>query len=522
MPLMTLRKLGLFGSAPQLSRVASSARFFSSTACCRSTRSPDAPFRMAVVGSGPAGFYTTYRVMGKIPGARVDMYESLPVPFGLVRHGVAPDHPEVKNCQEKFDEIASSPNFTFVGNVSIGRPGHSTKHCTIELQNLIHYYDAVLFAYGASEDKKLGIPGESTLSGIYSAREVVGWYNGLPDSASLDLDLSQAEEAVVIGQGNVALDVARMLLEDVDVLRKTDITEQALETLSQSRIRRVHVVGRRGPMQAAFTIKEVRELMKLSQVGFLPIDRSLIPDDLKALPRASKRLMEVLVKGSSTPGENAAKLWSLDSCLSPRHFLGNQDAPSKVASTEFDITELSSPFDPKSSVELTGKSAVLPSDVVFRSVGYKSVALSGFADIGIQFDERRGVVDNDGLGRVTRMVSDTHAHGVQNQRVPGVYCAGWVKTGPTGVIASTMQNAFTTADAIAQDWLSGSPFMNASPGSTVSGWEGLRQDIGSIARRAVAWDDWRLIDRAERERGQKKGKEREKFTSIEDMLAVLE
>ncbi|KAF4982921.1 hypothetical protein FZEAL_1549 [Fusarium zealandicum] len=522
MRLTISRRFGRLTSTSELSRVVSCNRLFSSGVSRLNARSPDAPFRLAVVGSGPAGFYTTYRVMGKIPGARVDMYESLPVPFGLVRHGVAPDHPEVKNCQDKFDEIASSPSFTFVGNVSIGHPGHAADHCTIELQNMMRHYDAVLFAYGASEDKKLGIPGESTLSGIYSAREVVGWYNGLPDCAGLDLDLSQAEEAVVIGQGNVALDVARMLLEDIDVLRKTDITEQALETLSRSRVKRVHVVGRRGPMQAAFTIKEVRELMKLSQVGFMPLNRSLIPEDIKSLPRASKRLMEVLVKGSPTPTEAASKLWSLDSCLSPKHFLGNQEAPSKVASTEFDVTELSSPFDPKASVKTTGKTTILPSDVVFRSVGYKSVALPGFAEIGIQFDERRGIVDNDGLGRVTRMVSDANAEGVQNERVPGVYCAGWVKRGPTGVIASTMQDAFITGDAITADWLSGSHFLNASDESSVSGWESLRQDIGPAASRAVAWDDWRRIDQAERERGQRNGKEREKFTNAEEMLAVLE
>lgn len=261
--------------------------------------------------------------------------------------------------------------------------------------------------------------------------------------------------------------------------------------------------------------------MKLDQVGFLPFNRSLVPEDLKTLPRASKRLMEVLVKGSPTPAESASKVWSLDSCLSPRHFLGNQDAPSKVASTEFDVTELADPFDPKSSVKATGQTAFLPSDVVFRSVGYKSVALPGFEDIGIQFDERRGVVDNDGLGRVTRMVSDTHAEGIRNQRVPGVYCAGWVKRGPTGVIASTMQDAFITGEAIAEDWLSGGQFMSASVETSVSGWDGLRQEIGPSASQAVAWDDWRRIDQAERERGQKNGKEREKFTNTADMLAVL-
>lgn len=262
--------------------------------------------------------------------------------------------------------------------------------------------------------------------------------------------------------------------------------------------------------------------MNLKDVAFLPLDRTLIPENLKALPRASKRLMEVLVKGSPTPHDVASKIWSLDSCLSPKHFLGNQNDPSKVASTEFDITELASPFDPKSSVKATGETKILASDVVFRSVGYKSIALPGFAEIGIQFDERRGIVDNDGLGRVTRMVSDAHAGDAHNERVPGVYCAGWVKNGPTGVIASTMQDAFATGDAIVHDWLSGSQLLNDLESGSVTGWEGLRQDAGPTTCRAVAWDDWRKIDRAERERGKKVGKEREKFTNTKDMLAVLD
>ncbi|KPM35565.1 NADPH:adrenodoxin oxidoreductase, mitochondrial [Neonectria ditissima] len=461
--------------------------------------------------------------MGKIPGAQVDMYESLPVPFGLVRHGVAPDHPEVKeqNCQDKFDEIASSPNFTFIGNVSIGRQGHSAQHCTIELEAILRHYDAVLFSYGASEDKKLGVPGESTLNGIHSARHVVGWYNGLPDHADLDLDLSRGEDAVIIGQGNVALDVARMLLEDVDVLRKTDITEHALAKLADSRIKRVHVVGRRGPMQAAFTIKEIRELMKLPQVAFLPFNRSLVPESLKTLPRATRRMMEVIVKGSPTPSQAASKSWSLDSCLSPRHFLAGQESTSNVASTQFDVTKLDSPFDPQSTVKPTGETVVLPSDIVFRSVGYRSVPLPGFDDAGIQFDNRRGVVCNDGLGRVTRLVSSNYAEGVQNQNVPGAYCAGWVKTGPTGVIASTMQDAFITGDAIIEDWLSGAPFLSTAPENFRGGWDAVKAETDSSAGRAVAWDDWRKIDQAERQRGQESGKQREKFTSTAEMLAVL-
>jgi adrenodoxin-NADP+ reductase len=233
--------------------------------------------------------------MTKIKGVKVDMYEALPVPFGLVRFGVAPDHPEVKNCQEKFEEVAASPDFTFVGNVSVGSPSDHPDGSSISLTSVLRHYNAVVFAYGASKDRTLGILGES-LNGVYSAREFVGWYNGLPEHAALAPDLTQGDEAVIVGQGNVALDVARMLLEDVDVLRKSDIASHALETLSNSRVKRVHIVGRRGPMQAAFTIKEIRELMRLPAVTFHPVDASLVPYEHIKLPRAPRRLMDILLK----------------------------------------------------------------------------------------------------------------------------------------------------------------------------------------------------------------------------------
>ena len=226
---------------------------------------------MAVLGSGPAGFYTAYKVMSSIENATVDMYESLPVPFGLVRFGVAPDHPEVKvkcflqnldvllipccpscshcsslifsyqNCRDRFEEVASSPRFTFIGNVAIGKD--------LPLADLRPHYNAIVFAYGATKDRKLGIPGEDSLKGIHSARDFVGWYNGLPEHEALAPDLESGEEALILGQGNVALDVARTLLSDVNSLRKTDMTEYALDTLSKSRVNRVRVIGRRGPMQ---------------------------------------------------------------------------------------------------------------------------------------------------------------------------------------------------------------------------------------------------------------------------------
>jgi adrenodoxin-NADP+ reductase len=178
--------------------------------------------------------------MSKVQDAVVDMYEQLPVPYGLVRFGVAPDHPEVKNCEDKFEEVAQSPRFNYIGNIRVGYD--------VDLVKMKPHYDAILFSYGASEDKKLGIPGED-LAGVFSAREFVGWYNGLPQFQGLAPDLEAGDQAVVIGQGNVALDVARILLTPVVKLRTTDITDQAIQALERSKIRSVKVVGRRGPLQ---------------------------------------------------------------------------------------------------------------------------------------------------------------------------------------------------------------------------------------------------------------------------------
>ncbi|KAK2064303.1 FAD/NAD(P)-binding domain-containing protein [Colletotrichum caudatum] len=448
--------------------------------------------------------------MSQLPQTRIDMYEGLPVPFGLVRFGVAPDHPEVKNCQEKFEEVASSPTFSFMGNVSIGDSGLHHDSCTVPFSTLLRNYDAVLLAYGAAKDRTLGIPGESDLHGVYSARQFVGWYNGLPECAVLAPDLSKGEEAVIIGQGNVALDVARILLEDVDVLRRTDITEEALAQLTTSRVKR-----------AAFTIKEVRELMKIQNVAFHPVDRTLVPPDIKSLPRAARRLMEVVVKGSAALPDDADKSWSLDFCLSPVEFRASETVPSDVGSTVFERTELSHKFDPGAQARLTGETLTLPSDLVFRSIGYKSLPLPGFKEAGVAFDDRRGVMMNDGRGRVISIdqaeVSDSIQSGVCN----GIYCAGWVKRGPTGVIASTMQDAFETGDSIVQDWLSGLQFLTQVNTKPVAGWEGVRAEVGESASKRIGWDDWHRIDKAEKEKGRAAGKEREKFTSTKAMLEVI-
>lgn len=433
-----------------------------------------------------------------------------------------------QNCQDKFSEVASSPNFTFVGNVSIGHKPFHPDGQSVPLTTLLRHYDAVLFSYGAAKDRTLGIPGESTLKRIYSAREFVGWYNGLPEFAGLNPDLSQ-DEAVIIGQGNVAIDVARALLEDVDKLRKTDMADYALEALSTSQVKRVRIAGRRGPMQAAFTIKEVRELMNLPGVWAEPIDKSLVPSDLKTLPRARKRLTEVLLKGSKTPQSSASKSWSLDFCLSPTEFHPDQKDPAGVGSTTFERTSLSpDPFDPSTPARGTGETTTLASPLVFRSIGYKSVALPEFDTLGVAFDARRGVISNDQSGgRVLRSTAVPDGTGSGDAGLfPGLYCAGWVKRGPTGVIASTMEDAFATAEAIAQDWKEGKKFLDDAGASDArsadrAGWEGVQSEAGrSVANSAVDWEGWLAIDKAERDRGLLKGKERDKFTTTEDMLKV--
>ncbi|CBX99075.1 hypothetical protein LEMA_P083140.1 [Plenodomus lingam JN3] len=388
--------------------------------------------RIAIIGSGPAGFYVAHRLINKVQDAVIDMYEQLPVPYGLVRFGVAPDHPEVKNCQDTFEEVAQSPRFNYIGNVRVGPD--------VELTQMRPHYDAMLFSYGASEDRKLGIPGED-LPGVYSAREFVGWYNGLPEFQGLEPNLTAGEQAVVIGQGNVALDVARILLSPVDKLARTDIAEQAIQTLSESKVRSVRIVGRRGPLQVAFTAKEARELMHIPSVAFEPIDRSFYPRDMK-LPRVQKRIGDILLKGSDATLQETPRSWALEFLKAPKVMHSTSNHLSSIAFTkqQFAID----PMDPAARVIPTDEEAMMDASLAFRSVGYKSTALPGLSDIGVPFDNKMGIIPNDIYGRI---ISPSLGPGeLTAGHVPGLYCAGWVKRGPTGVIASTMQDAFTSAD----------------------------------------------------------------------------
>ena len=469
--------------------------------------------------------------MKDVGGAVVDMYEHLPVPFGLVRYGVAPDHPEVKvcvasvllaeridadselqNCQDRFEEIASSKNFNFIGNINVGYD--------IPLALLKPHYDAILFAYGASKDRELGILGED-LDGVYSARAFVAWYNGLPGSDTLNPRLEHGSTAVIIGQGNVALDVARILLSDPSHLKSTDIPEYALDALLRNRVKSVHVVGRRGPMQASFTIKEVREIINTPDVDFAKISRSLLPSDLSSLPRPRRRIAELLTKsGKSLEGESARKQCSFDFLLSPEQFSGSDSDPTKLSSvtlrrnTYDSVINLADP-SARVSTMLAEEPLVMPAATAFRSIGYKAEPLPGMAELGIPFELRNGTIPNQS-GRVVASEPGPHV-------VPGVYAAGWVKRGPTGVIASTMEDAFQTAGAVVQDVESGAPMLNEqSNGSTGLGWDGVVHEAIARGLRPTSWRDWRRIDEVERQRGRELGKQREKITNIDEMLQLLD
>ena len=261
--------------------------------------------------------------------------------------------------------------------------------------------------------------------------------------------------------------------------------------------------------------------MKIPPVAFHPVDETLIPEDIKSLPRPTRRIMEVLKKGSGAAVSQAPKAWSLDFCLSPTAFNPSNASSDQLGSVSFEQTKLNPyPFDLKAKAERTGETVNIPSSLAFRSIGYKSEGLPGFSELGIPFDDRLGVIPNDHLGRVLND-NEGWSSSVTAKSLPGLYCAGWVKRGPTGVIASTMEDAFSTAESIAMDWYGRLPFLNEGNSSGL-GWDGVKDEAKKRGCRRVSWHDWKKIDAVERATGQKNGREREKFTKVEDMLAVLD
>lgn len=451
--------------------------------------------QICVVGSGPAGFYTAQHLLKHHPQVRVDIYEKQLVPFGLVRFGVAPDHPEVKNVINTFTQTAHSDRCAFFGNVVVGRD--------VTVPELQKAYHAVVLSYGAEDHQTLGIPGEE-LSGVLSARAFVGWYNGLPENQGLAPDLSH-DTAVILGQGNVALDVARIMLTPPEHLEKTDITETALGALRQSRVKTVWIVGRRGPLQVAFTIKELREMIHLPGTHPIldPEDFLGLKDRIKDAPRPRKRLTELLLQtATEKPGAKvaahwaqASRAWGLRFFRTPQQVLSSPDGR-QVAGIRLAITRLEGVGETARAVP-TGDVEDLPCGLVLSSIGYKSRRI----DSSIPFDPKLGVIPN-----------------VEGQvvNVPGLYCSGWVKRGPTGVITTTMTDSFLTGQRLLQDLKSGLLPFGPRPGSV-----DIMSLLSSRGVRPVSFSDWEKLDAEEVSRGQAIGKPREKLLDPQEMLRLL-
>ncbi len=447
------------------------------------------PLRVAIVGSGPGGFYAAQALFRADLAVCVDMLDRLPTPFGLVRGGVAPDHPKIKEASLVYESIAETPGFAFFGNVTVGRD--------VGVEELRNTHHAVIFACGAEHDRVLGIPGED-LPGSHTATEFVGWYNGHPDYRERVFDLS-CETAVIIGQGNVAADVARILATPVDELRHTDIAEHALLALAESRLREIHVVGRRGPAQAKFTTAELRELGEIAEcdpvveeaaLALNPESQAEVDDKRGKVAARNFGLFEDI---ASRPVAAGRRRLHFDFLESPTELVGKGRLEGVVLARNRLRGE---PF--AQAAEATGESRVLPCGILFRSIGYRGIPIPG-----VPFDDRRGIFPH----RDGRLVNG-------DDILPGLYAAGWIKRGPTGIIGTNKADAVATVKGLLEDI----PQMAAG---ARAGGKRLQALLAERGVRWVSYGDWRNIDAAEVARGKARGKPREKFTTIEEMLATL-
>lgn len=446
---------------------------------------------IAIVGSGPAGFYAAETLLRNGAPVIIDMFDRLPVPFGLVRHGVAPDHQKLKAVTAVFEQIADHPNFSFVGNLEIGTD--------VQVSQLLAAYHGVVLATGAMSDRPLGIAGED-MPGSISATELVGWYNGHPDFRDKVFDFSHPS-AIVIGNGNVALDVCRILAKSIDELRRSDICEHALQALSESRITDIHVIGRRSPAQAKFTAKELRELGELE--GAQPVvDPAELQLDEKSTAEMSRSLaasknVEIL-RGFTKRVSASAKPKSIHFrfLLAPLSIKGT----TSVDGVEFERLQLSGEAG-NQTTSATGDRISIPAHLVVRSVGYRGTPISG-----VPFDERSATVFQR-EGRVTN---------ADGKVIPGLYVAGWIKRGPSGIIGTNRACAADTVDSLLADLTSSAP--DARDGSRAR----FMASICERSRKVIDLQGWRRIDALERADGAAKAKPREKLTTVAAMLEASE
>ena len=440
-------------------------------------------YKVAIVGSGPSGFYAAEALFKSKFDISVDMFERLPTPFGLLRGGVAPDHQQMKSVAKAYSRIAENAQFQFYGNIEVGKD--------ISIDELQKRYHAIVLAYGSESDKKLGIPGESLL-GSHTATEFVGWYNGHPDYQDREFDLSQ-ERVAIIGQGNVAIDVTRILAKTVAELSSSDISENALQLLSQSKVKEILLIGRRGPAQAAFTELEIKELGELEDADcsvdsnhfvLSDVDQVEIDDNPKV--RKNVAVLESYVGTQSTKAKHIKVLF----LRSPVELLGDD----RVTGIRLEKNQLSGGVGAQKT-KGTGEYEDIPVGMVFRSIGYRGLPIEG-----VPFNTEWGTVPHE-LGRV--LEGETV--------VKGLYVTGWIKRGPTGVIGTNRGDSKETIASLIED-IDGLNIQIKDSIDILMNERGLRK---------VTYQDWKRIDSEEVRRGELSGKPREKFTNVSDIISYL-
>ena len=448
------------------------------------------PLRVAIVGSGPGGFYAAGHLLKSKSHpdlcVQVDMFDRLPTPWGLVRGGVAPDHPNIKAVSRVYEKTAEHPEFRFYGNVELGRD--------LSHEDLVERYHAVIYAVGAQTDRRMGIPGEH-LPGSWAATEFVAWYNGHPDFRELEFDLS-AERAIVVGNGNVATDVARMLALTREELAQTDVADHALEVLADSKVREIVVLGRRGPAQAAFTNPELLELGEMTDADVFvdpgdveldPLSTAFIESD--AAHTTAKKNVAILSGYAAREPLGKRRRIVLRFLVSPIEILGTDS----VEGIRFVHNELVEAGDGSIRPRATDITEELDCGLVFRSIGYRGTRLPG-----VPFDEDRCVIPNHG-GRVEGRT--------------GEYAVGWIKRGPTGIIGTNKRDAQETVDTLLADLDSDGL---GSPGAPDR--DAMEALLAERRPDAVSYAGWQAVDRAEREAGEPHGRPRVKLCSFEELL----
>lgn len=439
--------------------------------------------RVAIVGSGPSGMYAADALTSQDDiSVSVDVIDKLPSPFGLVRYGVAPDHVSIRSVRDTLDKILDKPGVRFIGNVEVGTD--------VTLAQLRTFYDAVILTYGASRDRALGIPGED-LAGSIAATDFVNWYTGHPDMApdAFTGFLRETTSVAVIGVGNVAVDVTRVLSKTPGEIDWTDMPQHVLEALASSSVTDVHVVGRRGPAQATWTTKELRELGELEQTQVIVAEGGDVSDPASqaaAGDKAVARNIAVVADWEGRSDDRRPRRIHLHFRCRPVEIVGD----TRVEGLVVERTQL----DEEGGAHGTGDTHVIAVDAVIRSVGYRGMALEG-----VPFDERRNVIPNvDG-----RVVSD-------GAPVPGLYVAGWIKRGPTGIIGTNKKDAVQTVACLLEDAASPAFFTALQPDET--------SVDAAFGDAVVDAEGWRRIDHAERSLGAERGRDRTTLWSREDQL----